>query len=112
MGATVSLTLTGRDWLYEQLSDLGLQVWPSQANFVLFKPSYPPAELSERLLRRGVIVRPMTQFYLPTHLRVTVGLPEENKRFITALRDSLAEMEAEGVSKEVRMEQEGGESKF
>ena len=68
--------------------------------------------MSERLLQRGVIVRPMTQFYLPTHLRVTVGLPEENERFITALRKTLAELEAEGAPKEAVEEKSGGEFKF
>ncbi len=94
---TVKLMLDGRAWLYEKLTGLDLPVWPSQANFVLFRPPYPAAEVSERLLRRGVIVRPMGQFYLPDHLRVTVGLPEENKRFVAALRESLAEMAAEKV---------------
>jgi hypothetical protein len=57
-------------------------------------------------------VRPMTQFYLPTHLRVTVGMPEENERFIVALRESLAELEAEGAPREVAEEKSKGEFKF
>jgi histidinol-phosphate aminotransferase len=61
---------------------------------VLFKPPFAAAEVSERLLRRGLIVRPMNQFYLPTHLRVSVGLPEENRRFIEALTAVLAELAA------------------
>ncbi len=108
----VALVLAGRDWLYEALTGLGIQAWPGQANFILFKPPYPPAEVSERLLRRGVIVRPMNQFYLPTHMRVTVGLPEENERFIAALGEVLAEMEAEGVAKEAAVEEEKGKFKF
>jgi histidinol-phosphate aminotransferase len=94
---TVEVTLAGRAWLHEKLTGLDLPVWPSQANFVLFRPPYPAAAVSERLLRRGVIVRPMGQFYLPDHLRVTVGLPAENERFIAALRESLAELAAEKV---------------
>ena len=46
--------------------------------------------LYERLLRRGVITRPLGAFGLKAHLRVTVGLPEENERFIEALRAELA----------------------
>jgi histidinol-phosphate aminotransferase len=91
---------------------LGLQVWPSQGNFILFKPSFSPAEVSERLSQRGVIVRPMTQFYLPTHLRVTVGRSIENERFIAALSEVLADMEAEGISTEVAEEESSGEFKF
>jgi histidinol-phosphate aminotransferase len=109
---TINQTIAGREWLYEQLAGLDLRVWPSQGNFILFKPPFPPAEISERLQRRGIIVRPMTQFYLPTHLRVTVGLPAENERFITALGEILAEMEAAGAPKEMAAEEDGGEFKF
>jgi histidinol-phosphate aminotransferase len=108
----VTLTLAGRAWLFAKLVELGLPVWNSQANFILFKPPFPAALVSERLLQRGVIVRPMTQFYLPTHLRVTVGSQEENERFITALQASLREMEVDGVRKEATEEENGGEFKF
>jgi histidinol-phosphate aminotransferase len=42
------------------------------------------------LLRQGVIVRPVANYGLPEHLRVTVGLQEENRRFLTALASALA----------------------
>jgi histidinol-phosphate aminotransferase len=109
---SVELVITGRKWLHENLEAMKLQVWSSQGNFILFKPPFNAAQVSERLLQQGVIVRPMTQFYLPTHLRVTVGLPEENERFIKALRQALTEMEAEGISKEEADEQVSGEFKF
>ncbi len=109
---TVSRTLAGRDWLYEQLRRRNLPVWPSQANFLLFEPPYPPSEISERLLGHGIILRPMSQFYLPTHLRVTVGLPAENERFIAALDETLLEMESEGGPKDVTVEENDGEFKF
>jgi len=41
------------------------------------------------VLRKGVIVRPVGGYGLPDHLRVTIGLPEENDRFLRALRESL-----------------------
>ncbi len=108
----VELVVSGRQWLHQQLANLGMQAWTSQGNFILFKPPFLPVEVSERLLQRGVIVRPMTQFYLPTHLRVTVGLPEENERFIATLREVKAEMEVAGISKEIDVAEEGGEFKF
>jgi histidinol-phosphate aminotransferase len=43
----------------------------------------------ESLLRQGVIVRPVGGYGLPDHLRVTVGLPEENERFLAALAAAL-----------------------
>ena len=49
------------------------------------------AEIYKRLLRRGVIVRPVAGYGLPEHLRVSVGTAEENTRFLTALAASLKE---------------------
>jgi histidinol-phosphate aminotransferase len=112
LAGSVAKIIAGRDQLVDALTQLDVQVWPSQGNFVLFKPPFPPTDISKRLLRRGLIVRPMTQFYLPTHMRVTVGLPAENERFVTALNDILAELDAEGVSRDVKVEASGGEFKF
>lgn len=47
------------------------------------------AAVNEALLDRGVIVRPIAGYGLPEWLRVTVGLPEENARFLEALADIL-----------------------
>ena len=44
------------------------------------------AEVYEALLRQGVIARPIGNYGLPNHLRVTVGLPQENQRFVDALQ--------------------------
>ncbi len=82
---TVEVTLAGRDWLYGQLRELGLEAWPSQANFVLFRcpTSAPAAAWAEKLQGHGILVRPA--FGLPDCLRVSVGLPEANQAFIDAL---------------------------
>ena len=48
------------------------------------------ARVYDRLLREGVIVRPMAGYGMPEHLRVTVGLPEHNARFLAALERALA----------------------
>jgi len=63
---------------------LGLPYVPSWANFLLIEVG-EGARLYEALLRRGVIVRPMDVYGLPRHLRVTVGTPTENQRFVDAL---------------------------
>ena len=89
---TIALVLAGRGWLQAQLALLGLRTWPSQANFVLFLPPFPAEAVAERLMQRGIIVRPLAGFYMPDHLRVTVGLPQENVRFIAGLKQVLAEM--------------------
>jgi histidinol-phosphate aminotransferase len=49
----------------------------------------PAGPVCEGLLRAGVIVRPGTGFGRPTCIRVTVGTPEQNHRFATALRDEM-----------------------
>ena len=80
---TVEVTLAGRDWLYGQIRELGLEAWLSQANFVLLRCPVPAAEWAEKLQGCGILVRPA--FGLPDCLRVSVGLPEANQAFIVAL---------------------------
>jgi histidinol-phosphate aminotransferase len=78
-----ALNATERERLVQQLSQRGFHVWPSQANFVLIDLARPAVPIYQALLNEGVIVRPMPS--LPTSLRVTVGVPEENQRFLAAL---------------------------
>ncbi len=72
------LSRLGRD-----LAELGIAVWPSETNFVLAATG---AGVHDALLREGVIVRPMAAFGLPEHVRISVGLPEENERLVKTLR--------------------------
>lgn len=71
------------------LAALGLQIIPSYANFVLVHVG-PAARVYQELLARGVIVRPVASYGLPEWLRVSVGLPHENARFLQALPAALA----------------------
>ena len=80
---TVRVNSEGIDYLTRELKALGVEVWPSDANFVLARTG---PDIAERLLSEGVIVRPMAGFGLPEHMRITIGLPEENERLIKALR--------------------------
>jgi histidinol-phosphate aminotransferase len=70
--------------------DLGLAYIPSVGNFVTVDLGRPAGPVNEALLRLGVIVRPIANYGLPNHLRVTIGLPDENARFIGALQAALA----------------------
>lgn len=85
---TVKAVIEGRSYVYDKLREIGADAWPSQGNFVLFKTSFPAEAISEGLQQRGVIVRPMDLFYLPGHLRVSVGRRADNDRFIEALVDT------------------------
>jgi histidinol-phosphate aminotransferase len=67
---------------------LGLGYLESHANFALVKVG-DAGRIYQRLLARGVIVRPVANYALPEWLRVTVGLPSENRRFLDALAAAL-----------------------
>ena len=72
---------------------LGLPFEPSLANFILVRVGRG-VEVYEALLRRAIIVRPMDGYGFPEYIRVTVGLPEENRRFAEALAAILQERQA------------------
>ena len=72
----------GLNYLRRELERLGFIYASSHANFLLVKVGLGVAQ---KLLANGVITRPMAGYGLPEYVRVTVGTPEENKRFITVL---------------------------
>jgi histidinol-phosphate aminotransferase len=89
------LNLAGMQQLVDGFRRLGLAWIPSFGNFASVEipraNGEPQAGAAfEKLLRQGVIVRPVGGYGLPDHLRVTVGLPEENDRFLAALAAALA----------------------
>lgn len=71
--------------LSSQLQARGFDCLPSQANFVTFDCGRESRPVFDALLREGVIVRALAGYGMPQHLRVTVGQPEENQRFLSAL---------------------------
>jgi histidinol-phosphate aminotransferase len=77
-------------YLAAQLRRLGLAFIPSIGNFISFELPGEAAPVYQALLREGVIVRPLAGYAMPRHLRVSVGLPEENRRFVQALERVLA----------------------
>ena len=81
----VRLNREGMRQLTRAITELGLGYIPSVGNFVCVDFGRPAMPIHERLLREGVIVRPVANYGMPDYLRVTVGLPEENERFIAAL---------------------------
>ena len=68
----------------------GVRVYPSLGNFVLIDCGRPSTAVYERLLKKGVIVRPMAAWGLPNHIRVSVGSHQDMPRVIAALLDALA----------------------
>ncbi len=82
--------LQGMKQLAEGFRALKLDFIPSHGNFITVRVG-KAAEVFKRLLRRGVIVRPVAGYGLPEHLRVTVGTGPENEKFLQALAPSLKE---------------------
>lgn len=71
-------------------TEQGLIFIPSSGNFITIDFKRPATPIYDALLREGVIVRPIGGYGLPNHLRVSIGLPEENDRFFIALLKVLA----------------------
>ena len=83
------LNQTGMRRITSGLTRLALDYIPSFGNFVSFKVT-DAAGVYLRLLKRGVIVRPIAGYDMPDYLRVSIGLEAENARFLEALQQSLA----------------------
>lgn len=81
----VALNRSERARLETALAGMGLRTLPSQANFLAIDFGRDAAPVHQGLLRAGVIVRPMASYQMPNFLRVTVGTPAENDRFLAAL---------------------------
>jgi len=82
------LNQSERERVSARLTAMGLVVTPSQANFYLVDLEHSGRAIYDALLRKGVIVRPFAS--LPNSIRVTVGKPAENDRFLSALSEVLA----------------------
>jgi histidinol-phosphate aminotransferase len=89
LARTKELVLTGKEEIYRGLERLGLDYIPSQANFILIRVPKPGREVFQAMLHLGVIIRAMDAYGLPEHIRVNVGLPAENRRFLEALQQVL-----------------------
>lgn len=75
----------GAAWLTRELSGMGLRVVPTWANFLYVETGDDAPAIVKCLQEEGIIVRPLTVWGAPRAFRVTVGTPEQNKKFIAAL---------------------------
>jgi histidinol-phosphate aminotransferase len=83
---TVENNAAGAAYLTRKLSALGLRVVPTWANFLYVQVGENAGEIGKRVQDEGVIVRPMTgNWGAPNSIRVTVGTPAQNEKFIAAL---------------------------
>ena len=86
----------GKKYLYRELDKLGLFYTQSYTNFIFVDTPFNGREIYEALLHDGVIVRPLGVYNFPNAIRVTVGLPEQNKRFIASLRKFMERKRGKG----------------
>jgi histidinol-phosphate aminotransferase len=85
---TLAVNSEGMRYLEGEFKRLGIPYVPSHANFILADVA-SGREVYEKLLRLGVIVRPMDGYGYPRHVRISVGLPEENRKLVAALEKVL-----------------------
>ena len=89
LAKTRRLTLAGKDFIYQELSKMGLGYVPSVANFILIDVGKDSREVFKACLKYGVIIRDMCQYGLKNFIRVTIGTPKENQRFLRVLKKVL-----------------------
>jgi len=85
---SVELSEKAKEYLYKKLEELGLEYNPGYANFVLIKVGNGK-EVFEKLLRRGIIVREMSAYGFPEHIRVSVGKMRDMEKFVKELKGVL-----------------------
>ena len=71
------------------------RTWPSDANFILAKTG---PGVYDALLSRGIIIRPMAAFGLTEHVRISIGLAEENERLVKAIAEQVGARDALGTA--------------
>jgi len=86
---SVAMNREGMRQLASGFDALGVRRLPSVGNFVLIDCGRAALPIYEAMLRLGIIVRPVVNYDLPNHLRVTIGTPEENRRMLEALKHAL-----------------------
>jgi histidinol-phosphate aminotransferase len=87
---SVAVNETQRDLVVRALGDLGFGVGDSATNFVFARAPLPGRELFKALLRQGVIVRPLDEYGLPQHVRISIGTSAQNKMLLAGLKQILA----------------------
>jgi len=83
---TVTHNEAERAFVLKAVSELGVQYWPSQANFFLIKPPMDTFDFSQKMQDEGVMVRPVANFGAPGCVRITFGTREANEAMLKGLR--------------------------
>lgn len=84
-----ALNLKGMDQLTKGFEALGLEYIPSKGNFICVKFAVDTCELNQKLLEKGVIVRPVANYGMPEYLRISIGTESENAQCLSVLEECL-----------------------
>lgn len=85
VAATLENNAAGKRFLYSTFDKIGLHYAKTETNFIFVDIGVPAKTAYEKMLRRGIIVRPCDQWDMPTCLRITIGTMDENRKFAEAL---------------------------
>lgn len=96
LARSVEMNASERERLQTAFAGFGLPFVPSAGNFVLVDMGRPAMPVYDALLRKSVIVRPVANYGLDQHLRISVGTPAENNRLLEAMAEVLEEGPADG----------------
>jgi histidinol-phosphate aminotransferase len=81
---TKEMNEKGKAYLYRNFEEHDVFYIPSETNFVTFDVKIDTKSMVDEFQKKGIIVRPLSMYGLPTFLRVTIGTPEQNERFMDA----------------------------
>jgi len=90
LAKTLTVNERGKEQLIHAFNQLNLDFIATNGNFITIDCQKATASLVEGLLQHGIIVRPLGPYAMPNHLRISIGLEEENQVFINALTDLLS----------------------
>lgn len=77
----------GKRYLYAELDKLGLEYKKTEANFIFIDLKRSADEVFVQMMKKGVIIRPLTSFGLPEAIRVSIGTKEQNEKFVVAFKN-------------------------
>ena len=87
---SVEMNNAGKLFLQNAFSEMNLNYLPTMGNFISVNVKQDGMLLYERLLQQGVIVRPVANYDMPEHLRITIGTQQQNERFVVAFKRCLS----------------------
>lgn len=92
LARAIAVNKEGKEFYYAQFKEMGLEYITTQGNFILVKVGEGNSigmEIFNKMLHKGVIVRPMAGYGFPNWIRISIGLPEENRECIKVLKECL-----------------------